>query len=487
MDKFKKKLQMPLYECDGRDLIDVYETSKQAIDFARRNRAPATILYSNLPRRFGHALTDRQVAYLTPEQIEAVAEANPLAAACANAVEEGVVTYEELQQWYLHLTEETERAFQKAVNEPKIESRESLVQSNSQPLAPIPAASQWKAPLDMDKASVPPTTPDLSRGVLRKHMTQVIDESLESNPQMAYLGEDVQHGGYYLVTEELHAKYPSRIRDFPPDETTLVGAGMGFAQAGLLPVVEIPYAKYLDCGADMFQEAVITNWLSNGKAPLGMVIRLQGFDKGVFGGNFHTHNVIPTPCGLDVVCYSNGEDYARGFRHALYQAKHGRLVMSVDSTNLLYLRDAVERDDKWRRPYPPPGEMLGFDQIIRYGTGTGLAIVAYGNAVRTALHAKQELEKSGAYPKGITVIDSPYLSDVPAELHDAVGAYDQVLFADVCKERQGPLAQLATSLHVQRRLSRWSYVAAAPTYNPLGTTLTFLSTEDIIQAAQSMQ
>ena len=300
---------------------------------------------------------------------------------------------------------------------------------------------------------------------------------------MIYLGEDVQHGGYYLVTEDLHKKYSSRIRDFPPDETTLLGAGMGFAQAGLLPIVEIPYAKYLDCGADMFYEAAITNWLSKGQAPIGMVIRLQGFDKGVFGGNFHTHNVIPTPCGLDVVCYSNGEDYARGFRHAVHQAKHGRLVMSVDSTNLLYLRDGLKGDDKWRRDYPAPGEMLTFDQVIHYGTGKQLAIVAYGNAVRTALEAKDELEKSGAFPGGITVIDSPYLSDTPKELEDSVGSFENVIFADVCKERQGPLAQIAVKLHNQKRLSRWSYVAAAPTYNPLGTTVTFLNANDIVQSA----
>jgi pyruvate/2-oxoglutarate/acetoin dehydrogenase E1 component len=60
---------------------------------------------------------------------------------------------------------------------------------------------------------------------------------------MVYIGEDVEHGGYYLVTEGLKAKYPLRVRDFPPDETSLLGAGIGFSQAGLLPVVEIPYAK----------------------------------------------------------------------------------------------------------------------------------------------------------------------------------------------------------------------------------------------------
>lgn len=89
---------------------------------------------------------------------------------------------------------------------------------------------------------------------------------------------------------------------------------MGFSQVGLLTVLEIPYAKYLDCAADMFNELVLLNWLSNGRQPCGMVVRLQGFDKGIFGGNFHTHNMLQIPPGLDVVCFSNGRDYVKGMR-----------------------------------------------------------------------------------------------------------------------------------------------------------------------------
>ncbi len=58
------------------------------------------------------------------------------------------------------------------------------------------------------------------------------------------------------------------------------GAAMGFSQVGLLPIIEIPYAKYLDCGADMFYELAISNWLTNKQRPNGMVIRIQGFDRG---------------------------------------------------------------------------------------------------------------------------------------------------------------------------------------------------------------
>ena len=60
-----------------------------------------------------------------------------------------------------------------------------------------------------------------------------------------YIGEDVEHGGYYLVSENLKKKYGFRVADFIPDETSLIGVGMGYAQGGLTPIVEIPYAKYL--------------------------------------------------------------------------------------------------------------------------------------------------------------------------------------------------------------------------------------------------
>ena len=115
--------------------------------------------------------------------------------------------------------------------------------------------------------------------------------------------------------------------------------------------------QYLDCGADMFYEAGILHWLTNGRQPNGMVVRLQGFDRGIFGGNFHTHNMLHIPPGVDVVCYSNGPDYARGFRYAIEQARAGRVVMSVDSTNLLNLRHVLDRDNAWQFPYTKDDEV----------------------------------------------------------------------------------------------------------------------------------
>ena len=351
--------------------------------------------------------------------------------------------------------------------------------------------------------------------VMRKQMTKVYHELLDRNKDIVYIGEDVIHGGYYLVTDGLHSKFPLRVRDFPPDETSLVGAAVGVAQSGLLPILEIPYAKYLDCGADVFYEAVLMNWLSNGQQPNGMLIRLQGFDKGVFGGNFHTHNMLTIPPGLDVVCYSNGADYVRGIRYAIRQAKAGRMVMSVDSTDLLnrrHLNDEL-KDERLLASYPTDADdEIDFDYIRVYPpTSTGASppaapaqqvykavIVTYGNGVATSLTLQAQLKGLDklSRPVSVQVIDCPYLSQAPGELvnylqnqQQVEGKIDCIIFADVCKQGPGmPLAATAVDLHNRGLLShchQWKAIGASPTYNPLGSHLTFLSVDDISRAILS--
>lgn len=76
---FRHTLGMPVFSAHGGDLLSVWAETARAISMARRHARPVTLIYNNLPRRFGHAATDRQGAYLTPEEIQRAAESNPLA------------------------------------------------------------------------------------------------------------------------------------------------------------------------------------------------------------------------------------------------------------------------------------------------------------------------------------------------------------------------------------------------------------------------
>uniref|UniRef100_A0A6B2KYX5 3-methyl-2-oxobutanoate dehydrogenase (2-methylpropanoyl-transferring) n=1 Tax=Arcella intermedia TaxID=1963864 RepID=A0A6B2KYX5_9EUKA len=465
-----KKLRMQVYFADGNNLLEIYSKISEAATYSRKNSKPSTIIFRNIPRRFGHAATDRQDAYLSKEEIQKVAGRNPLSYACAQLVHNGVITYPELVEKFNYFSKKAEEAFIKAVKEPKITTREEIMVRTSQPRVELPTNPEPKLK----------TVDKKDRHVMRKHMTAVFDELLTKNKNLVYIGEDVEHGGYYLVTDGLAKKFTGRVRDFFPEETSIIGAGMGFSQTGLIPIVEIPYAKYLDCGYDLFQESAITNWLSNGKQPNGMIYRIQGFDRGLFGGNFHTHNTISTPPGVDVVCYSNGPDYARGMRYALEQARKGRIVVSIDSTNLLNLKYISGNEGDWQFPYTDPDEMFGFDDIRMYGTSKSLAIIAYGNTIIAALQAQKELLKINI---SCTVIDSPLISDIPKSLKKVLPEFSAVVFADVCKAGQNPLSGFVGELQNERLLpKKWRIVAAQKTYNPLGCVLTFTSRDDILDA-----
>lgn len=508
---------LPVFRANGNDLLSVYDQTKQAVDYARTHQAPCVILYRDLVRRFGHASTDRQDAYLDTGQIRAMADSCNLEGAMRQAVEVlGVTTYPELRDRFEELRHETNDAFGRAVLEPKV-TLEDMMDRVSVPLSPPPPPPCGPPPNGGSDGTEKPQ-------VMRKHMTRVLEEALEADPSVVYLGEDVRHGGYYLVTDGLAKKFPRRVVDFPPDETTLLGAALGFSQLGLTPIVEIPYAKYLDCGVDMFYEIALQHWLrapppegrdaaaaADGAATdrqppprRGMIVRLQGFDRGVFGGNFHTHNSLAhIPPGVGVVCFSNGRDYVRGFRHALWEAKHGRIVMLVDCTHLLNLRHVHGKDRAWETEYPTdPSEMMPFEEVRRYrgadvsggpmpndgeAPAARLAIVSYGNGVVASLQARRGLTDQGIIGREdeVDVIDCPYLSDVGSGLENALKDYDQVLFADICKEGPGSnvFSSMITTLHQRGSLPKsWAFVGAPRTYNPLGSTVTFLN-QDTIETA----
>lgn len=503
---------------DSGNMLEVYSVTKQAIDYSRSRQAPSVVLYGNVVRRFGHAATDRQLAYMDADEIARLRSTCVVLSSCVRAVEElgCYPDYCELSQVWEDIWNQTEAAFQTAIHEPGVTLDEAMDRVAA-PLAPIPVPNRVP--------TTPTTTPTKEQPrVMRKHMTRVIDEAMEKDGSIVYLGEDVKHGGYYLVTDGLAQKHPLRVLDFPPDETTLLGAALGFSQLGLLPVVEIPYAKYLDCGADLFYEIAMQHWLTRKQQPRGMVVRLQGFDRGIFGGNFHTHNALShVPPGIDLVSYSNGSDYARGFRHAVHQARHGRVVVLVDCTNLLNLRHVHDRDKDraWEFPYPTDrNDVMEFDAVVRYGCGgirqeigrrepvlestsgrPAIAVVSYGNGVVTCLRARRALLEKGVLSEHgvdhLDVIDCPYLSGVPGGLErllrlDGGGKryrYDHVLFADVCKEGPGSNVFSSTITALQRASllpPSWAFVGAPRTYNPLGSTVSFLNVDTVENALVRM-
>ena len=271
LDKFTEQRMggMPVFRCNGNDVAAVYAATSEAAAYSRRRGAPSAVIFESLSRRFGHAATDRQPAYLDESEIQSAQEHSAIAAMCVQAVDCGAVaSYGEIAARFDGMLDLVQECFASVSDEPKLTSREDLLSrttpARAQSLPRLGGGGGGKAALPEEGESSKPAKPG-KKEIMRKHMTRVVDEVLASDKRVVYIGEDVEHGGYYLVTHGLAKKYPGRVSDFPPDETALLGAGIGYAQSGLVPIVEIPYAKYLDCGADMFYEAIIMHWLSGGQ------------------------------------------------------------------------------------------------------------------------------------------------------------------------------------------------------------------------------
>jgi hypothetical protein len=110
--------------------------------------------------------------------------------------------------------------------------------------------------------------------------------------------------------------------------------------------------------------------------------------------------------------------------------------MVIDSTALLNERHLIDADadNRWMLPYPEdPTDELPFDSVIVYDVGAEyfskeqtssaakkVAVVTYGNGVRTALqyaHAQaREAKQQQQQQLLVTVIDSPCISQTPAQL-----------------------------------------------------------------------
>jgi 2-oxoisovalerate dehydrogenase E1 component len=137
VDKYVSQLS-PMFHrtADGNDVLDLYCKSKEVVDHSRALGRPALLLVNNLARRFGHAATDRQFAYMSAEEISAEASRDSLSDAFALALQLGVLTEDEITTTFNDMRGAVERAFDQAVEEPKITSRQALIFSNSAPIVP---------------------------------------------------------------------------------------------------------------------------------------------------------------------------------------------------------------------------------------------------------------------------------------------------------------------------------------------------------------
>lgn len=225
-----------------------------------------------------------------------------------------------------------------------------------------------------------------------------VQELMEDHKECLLYGQDVggRLGGVFREAATLAQKFgDERVFNTPIQEAFIVGSTVGMSAAGLKPIVEVQFADYIWPGLNqLFTEVSRSYYLSNGKWPVSMVLRVPIGAYGS-GGPFHSssvESVLTNIRGIKIAYPSNGADL-KGLMKAAYYDPNP--VVMLEHKGLYWSK--VKGTETAKRILPAK------DYILPFGKGNlileaeenhinRVLIVTYGMGVHWALNASQKFQ-----------------------------------------------------------------------------------------------
>jgi 2-oxoisovalerate dehydrogenase E1 component beta subunit len=218
---------------------------------------------------------------------------------------------------------------------------------------------------------------------------QALWDEMEQDERVFMLGQDIgTYGGAFRVTAGFLDHFgPGRIIDTPISESAMIGAAVGAAMMGMLPVVEMQFIDFISCGFNQIINFAAPNHYRWGQQ-VPIVVR------GPSGGNVHGsayHSQNPesyfqhTP-GLKIVAPGTVADAYGLLRAAIH-----------DPNPVLYF----EHKYLYRRLKDelPAGDhrdgLVTIGQARLARQGRDLSVITYGAMLQVALEAAGRLEAEG--------------------------------------------------------------------------------------------
>jgi len=236
-------------------------------------------------------------------------------------------------------------------------------------------------------------------------LNQAMHQEMERDPRVVALGEDIAvDGGVFRLTEGLLEKFgTARVIDTPLAESTIVGASIGMAVAGLRPIAEIQFMGfiYLAMNQIIAHAARLRN-RSRGRFTVPIVIRTP-YGAGVKALEHHSESTEALFCqipGLKVLVPSTPYD-AKGLLIA--SIRDDDPVIFLEPTKLYRAGRQEVPEDLYEVP-------LGKAKIVR--EGEGVTVVAWGAMIPVAQQAAETVGKNGIFPE---VIDLRTLAPMDRE------------------------------------------------------------------------
>ena len=237
--------------------------------------------------------------------------------------------------------------------------------------------------------------------MLGKALNEGLRKSLESDPKVLIMGEDVGRlGGVFRVTDGLQKDFgEDRVIDTPLAESGIIGTAVGLAIRGFRPVCEIQFDGFVFPAFDQIVSQVAKmHYRSAGNVKLPITIRIP-YGGGIGAVEHHSESPESYFChtpGLKVVTCSN----------------------PIDAYWMI--QQAIANDDpivffEPKRRYWDKGEVdtisapTGLWDAAVTRPGTDATLITYGPSVKTCLEAAAAAQTEG---RNIEVVDLRALSPI---------------------------------------------------------------------------
>ncbi|WP_121667600.1 alpha-ketoacid dehydrogenase subunit alpha/beta [Mesonia aquimarina] len=245
-----------------------------------------------------------------------------------------------------------------------------------------------------------------------------VEELMKKHKECLLYGQDVggRLGGVFREAATLAQKFgDNRVFNTPIQEAFIVGSTVGMSAVGLKPIVEVQFADYIWPGLNqLFTEVSRSCYLSNGKWPVSMILRVPIGAYGS-GGPYHSssvESVVTNIRGLKIAYPSNGADL-KGLMKAAYYDPNP--VVIFEHKGLYWSKvpgtkgaTSVEPSEDYVLPF---GKAWVLQEIWKQEEKETLSIITYGMGVHWAMNASEELGMQDQ----IEVVDLRTLSPLDEE------------------------------------------------------------------------
>ncbi len=366
---------------DGANFIESYKTLEEVIATIRKERRPF-LVHAKVPLLNHHTSGVRMEWYR--DDLDEARSRDPYPVLKQQLLDNGFSTTE-VDSIETEAKRQVEADFQEALKaeDPK---PEDLFTNDFVP-TPITQETGVREPEGADKV------------VMVDCALFAVEELMREHKECLLYGQDVggRLGGVFREAATLAQKFgDDRVFNTPIQEAFIIGSTVGMSAVGLKPIVEVQFADYIWPGLNqLFTEVSRSCYLSNGKWPVSMILRVPIGAYGS-GGPYHSssvESVLTNIRGIKIAYPSNGADL-KGLMKAAYHDPNP--VVILEHKGLYWSKvpgtltaTSVEPAEDYVLPF---GKAWVLQEIWPQETEETLTVVTYGMGVHWVYNASGELD-----------------------------------------------------------------------------------------------